>query len=341
MAAHTDILLKRFQSTQRFGGKFDELAHAMGVSEHDFLSTEIDLGVEREIRCWEYAVKCSSIADFGLITALDHPMDMWLERLYAKQDEAFILEKIIEDLGLLLEHKSGYSMKIRQAFIDEGWLIEIQSEEDWIDLFPLLRNSFLEFMASLTRVISKISSLYAHPKQLTFMHRYPDPFYAYASFWGKTEMKFRKPTYSILYPTHVGKQEVQIPQFSDLHIAFDPMSKTLIRSGQSDIIEMVIQSLKLHAPDENVSLSEIAKSLHISERSIQQKLKERNTSFHLIYMETKMELAKTHLKLDRLSVSDIAQMLGYSDISGFSRAFKQITGMSPMAYRKSNPAKRY
>jgi AraC-like DNA-binding protein len=320
---------------QRFGGNFQDLLKLLGVSEHVFLNSELDLGVEKESKCWEYAIKCSSIADFGLITAIDHPMDMWVERLYAKQNQNYLLEQVIDDLAQLLMHKSGYSMKINQSFIDEGWLIEINSDEEWIDFFPLLRNSFLEFMASLTRVISKISSLYAHPKLITFMHRFPDPFLAYASFWGKTEMKFRKSRYSILYPTHVGKQEVQIPHLSELHIAFDPMSKTLIRRGQADFKELVVQSLKLHPPDENVTIKEVAKSLHISERTIQLKLKKRNTSFHQVYLETKMDLAKTHLGLGRLSISEISQMLGYADISSFSRAFKKLTGESPMAYKKS------
>ena len=49
----------------------------------------------------------------------------------------------------------------------------------------------------------------------------------------------------------------------------------------------------------------------------------------------RMAKAAELLKDPAQSVSDVARDLGFSDISVFSRQFKQITGMSPTDFRKN------
>ena len=53
------------------------------------------------------------------------------------------------------------------------------------------------------------------------------------------------------------------------------------------------------------------------------------------YTHLKISEAKKLLREKRYSVSQISDMMGYSSIHTFSRAFKTSTGMSPMAYVKS------
>ncbi len=54
-----------------------------------------------------------------------------------------------------------------------------------------------------------------------------------------------------------------------------------------------------------------------------------------ILNEMSLQEAKMQLKYSNLSISDIAFQLGFEDLSYFSRFFKKITGISPMAYRKN------
>lgn len=53
------------------------------------------------------------------------------------------------------------------------------------------------------------------------------------------------------------------------------------------------------------------------------------------YTNLKMNEAKKLLRQDNLSVSEISDMLGYTTIHNFSRAFKKCTGFSPIGYLKS------
>jgi AraC-like DNA-binding protein len=47
----------------------------------------------------------------------------------------------------------------------------------------------------------------------------------------------------------------------------------------------------------------------------------------------RMEHAKRLLRDDRLSITEIAMMLGYSSLAHFSNRFRQIVGVSPKAWR--------
>lgn len=52
-------------------------------------------------------------------------------------------------------------------------------------------------------------------------------------------------------------------------------------------------------------------------------------------LQRKVEFAKRMLKLDELSVTDIAELCGFCDVYYFSKVFKKEIGTTPSAYRKS------
>ena len=49
--------------------------------------------------------------------------------------------------------------------------------------------------------------------------------------------------------------------------------------------------------------------------------------------DVRRDLALAYLKQRHLPFSEIAMLLGYSELSAFSRAFRRWTGASPRAYR--------
>src|SRR5262245_31894436 len=54
----------------------------------------------------------------------------------------------------------------------------------------------------------------------------------------------------------------------------------------------------------------------------------------------RIHLASSWLRKDRMTVSDVAQRLGYESEASFSRAFKRVIGVPPSAVRPSRPAQR-
>lgn len=81
------------------------------------------------------------------------------------------------------------------------------------------------------------------------------------------------------------------------------------------------------------SLGAIAAELAMSERSVQRSLGEEATSYREIVDEVRKGLALAHLSRPGATAADVALLLGFSEPSAFTRAFKRWTGTSPSGYR--------
>lgn len=79
----------------------------------------------------------------------------------------------------------------------------------------------------------------------------------------------------------------------------------------------------------------IARTLNVSPRTFQRKLKDEGTTYQQLLNETRRELAAQYIRNSRLSVVEITYLLGFSEPSNFSRAFKRWQRVSPTAYRQS------
>jgi AraC-like DNA-binding protein len=64
-------------------------------------------------------------------------------------------------------------------------------------------------------------------------------------------------------------------------------------------------------------------------RTLQRRLEQEGTTYHDVLESVRRALAELYMNDDSLSFVDIAFLLGYSDLSAFSRAFKRWHGVAP------------
>jgi AraC-like DNA-binding protein len=83
-------------------------------------------------------------------------------------------------------------------------------------------------------------------------------------------------------------------------------------------------------------LDEVARDLRVSPRTLKRKLAERGTTFSTIRDEVRLQRALLLLDNRALTVTDVADRLGYTEVPNFTRAFRKWTGMTPVAYRERN-----
>lgn len=76
------------------------------------------------------------------------------------------------------------------------------------------------------------------------------------------------------------------------------------------------------------------RSLLLSRRTLQRRLKAERTSFQKVLQEVRADLAIRYLSDIRLKSLDIAMLLGYSNICSFTTAFKSWYDMPPAEYRQ-------
>ena len=81
------------------------------------------------------------------------------------------------------------------------------------------------------------------------------------------------------------------------------------------------------------SLATVASELAMSERSVQRSLSEDATSYREIVDAVRKDLALSHLSQPGRSATDVAFLLGFSEPSAFTRAFRRWTGSSPSQFK--------
>lgn len=108
----------------------------------------------------------------------------------------------------------------------------------------------------------------------------------------------------------------------------------MAQSTSRDVVDKIVE----HLPDGPPNQQQIAEALHVSNRTLQRKLKDEGTSFMDLLQDTRLQLARKYLRHPNRSVVETAYLLGFSEPSTFSRAFKRWTGTAPADFRDSSGA---
>lgn len=78
---------------------------------------------------------------------------------------------------------------------------------------------------------------------------------------------------------------------------------------------------------------DVATALNLSVRNLQRRLHAEGGSFKQLLDETRRELAAQYLQDNHRRIGEITYLLGFSEPSNFTRAFRRWTGLSPNEFR--------
>ena len=109
----------------------------------------------------------------------------------------------------------------------------------------------------------------------------------------------------------------------------------LARIDKQDILSQVKSVIFQQLPSGDVLVEDVAVKLHLSVRTLKRKLQMENTSFKSLLAETRRELGERYIRDNNLSLTEISYLLGFSESSSFTRAFKNWTGVSPLKHRNA------
>jgi AraC-like DNA-binding protein len=173
------------------------------------------------------------------------------------------------------------------------------------------------------------------PKEVQFAHEAPEQtsehlriFHAPVSFGCKTN--------AIVTDLHFVEREVPaadqrlyqiLKRYLDHVLSEMPREDTLLASVRRATAETM--------RDGDLKLARVAKQMAMSARTLQRQLKERGVDFKQLTDETRRRFAVNYLKERKNTLTEVAFLLGYSELSAFNRAFKRWTGSTPLDYRRS------
>jgi AraC-like DNA-binding protein len=107
------------------------------------------------------------------------------------------------------------------------------------------------------------------------------------------------------------------------------LSQVSRRKSSSEWVGMILQ----HAEDCQPRLEDLAKQLNVSPRTLDRHLNGEGTNFRALSVQIRNQRACKLIRDGKMTISQIAYTLGYTDLANFSRSFKKAHGVSPNAYR--------
>ncbi|MBE9544855.1 MAG: AraC family transcriptional regulator [Proteobacteria bacterium] len=113
------------------------------------------------------------------------------------------------------------------------------------------------------------------------------------------------------------------------------MIEYLGKLNKDDIIDRVTAAIIDMLPSGGIADEKVAETLNMSVRSLQRRLKEVGSTFRTLLEAVRKDLAATYVRDPDIELVEVAFLLGFSDQSAFSRAFKRWAGKSPSEARKS------
>jgi len=119
----------------------------------------------------------------------------------------------------------------------------------------------------------------------------------------------------------------------DLASHFVAQAEARMRSAGEGIVARVERAALAELPSGAPSMRRIARSLQLSERQLRRELASAGLGFRSLVEDLRRDRAAALLGQERSSVVDTAFVLGFSEVSAFSRAFKRWFGLSPAEYR--------
>ncbi len=107
---------------------------------------------------------------------------------------------------------------------------------------------------------------------------------------------------------------------------FSPLYRGSITAKAREYLEQNI--------GQSATIQDLARALHTSVRTLNRRFSEEGTHFQLVKDGLRRDIAVHRLANSNTGVAALAIDLGFSDATGFCRAFKNWTGSSPTDYRK-------
>jgi AraC-like DNA-binding protein len=109
-----------------------------------------------------------------------------------------------------------------------------------------------------------------------------------------------------------------------------------LRAGTATLVRQVLSAT---SGDTRPSLANLAGLTSTSERTLRRRLHAEGTSFRAIAAATQADDAAELVGDKSLSITAIAERLGYADLSTFSQAFKRWHGVSPAVFRRTHASR--
>ncbi len=312
------------ETAQRKGIDRQVLLTEAGIilSDHDLIENQ-RLPLDDTVRIWRAAIKLSDDPHFGLSVGEN-----------SKPSNINVVSYLVMSSATLRDALSKVK-KFRRLVSDGGYIDYVSKEhESWVvfetaeETLPFTYHQAEAVLVVIYRFARLVLQGDAHPTRVMFCHAAPGDSAEHERIF-HCPVVFNAEANAIVFDDELlDKSLLQAnDELSRLHEIFaEQMLAKIEKQTLTQKVYRLLEQRMAHGP---VSRDIIASQLAMSERSLQRKLKQEDTSFQEIVDNVRLDLAESYLQDRDLSLQDIAALLGFSEVSTFYRAYKRWTGHAP------------
>jgi AraC-like DNA-binding protein len=242
-----------------------------------------------------------------------------------------------ETLGEVLQRAARYT-----STANEGLSLkcrvgpDISIELGYVGVARHLDRQQMEcFMTMLLRFFRQLSGVRLMPSRLRLVHRSDNEHSEFAAYFGGNvdfsagvdELTFARKTWDMVVVSADRYLNRLLVASCEEALSRRRASQGSFRSAVENAIVPLLPHGKAHA-------SEISRRLGLTRRTCARRLSSEGLTFSQVLDTLRGDLARQYLADQDLSISRIAWLLGYRQVSAFTRAFKRRTGKTPRESRQ-------
>jgi AraC-like DNA-binding protein len=305
-----------------------EALEAAGLTEASLAGPETRVSHASNNTLWARLAEASGDLDFGLHFA---------ERMTI---EAFGV------VGHLLVHSRTFGEGLERVvacsrILHDAGRVELERRGDQVAIFPGCRGlphdvprQISEFSAAAVLVLGRrVTGVELQATAVSFRHPAPPRLTEHTRVLGvcpsfnALESEVRLPAAVLDLP--IADARPAVLTYLDLY-ARDVIARL---PPQDDLVGRVEQAIAASMSAGVPGIDAIAAQLGLGSRTLQRRLAGTETSFQSLVDDVRRRYAERYLTDDRLTINEIAFLVGFSEPSNFHRAFRRWTGVTPAAFR--------
>ena len=191
----------------------------------------------------------------------------------------------------------------------------------------------MSMLAAVVRMSRLTAGQSVNPVRVTFTQREPLDSTSIREFF-RCPVLFGQDANTITFSREVIEQPIPTANPKLARVNDQIVMEYLARYDQQSLVARAQTKVIERLPSGRPNQVEIAKSLNMSLRNFQRKLKQEGTSFRELVDGIRKDLAIEFIRDRQRSIGAISYNLGFTEPANFTRSFKSWTGMSPKQYRE-------
>jgi AraC-like DNA-binding protein len=328
MAGHyvrSAILVGSIPVLEEFGTDAVALARELGLDPATLTDPDIPVPVSLLLDFYEAAARVADCPTFGLRMAARTGMTV-VGPLWVLLRQARTLREMAEDLASHFDlYTSAAIVKLRpigkDALLTWGAAADIERPEVQMAEFSI---------AVICGELRRYAPSGWEPASVRFRHSAPKDRAPLRRVFG-SHLAFDQPENGILIDSKV----LDLPLQNSGSRTRTLLSHVLRHEGGADpgLVARADAVVRAMLPYSRCTLQDVSRALSIAPRTLQERLQAQGSSFQKIRDAARAELAARYLRDSRMSLSQIADVLGFAELAVFSRCFRRWHGTTARAWR--------